>query len=75
MGFISLSRVFEENYGLIEVVSNINSIENKPIFSVTLALLSTLLLGLNINIVKYFDRKGFPSDVFAYSCYGFTNLI
>jgi hypothetical protein len=50
-------------------------LEDKPIFPVTIALLATLLLGLNMNIVKYFDRKGFPADVFAYSCYGFTNLI
>lgn len=28
-----------------------------------------------MNIVKYFDKKGFPADVFAFSCYGATNFI
>ena len=28
-----------------------------------------------MNLVKYFDKKGFPADVFAFSCYGATNLI
>ena len=40
-----------------------------------LALFATLFLGVNMNIVKYYDKRGFPSDVFAYSCYGITNLI
>ena len=40
-----------------------------------LALAATILLGINMNIVKYYDKQGFPADVFAYSCYGFTNFI
>ena len=46
-----------------------------PATPVVFALFATILYGLNINIVKYFDKKGFPADVFAFSCFGATNLI
>jgi hypothetical protein len=47
----------------------------KPVTPVILAFFATLLLGLNMNVVKYFDKKGFPADVFAFGCYGATNLV
>lgn len=38
-------------------------------------MIATLLIAINMNIVKYYDKRGFPADVFAYACYGLTNLI
>lgn len=58
-----------------ENAEGIESLMYKPVTPVVLAFFATLLLGLNMNIVKYFDKKGFPADVFAFGCYGATNLI
>lgn len=52
-----------------------DTLKYKPITPVLLALVATLFLGINMNIVKYYDKNGFPSDVFAFSCYGVTNFL
>lgn len=58
-----------------EHVEGIEELKYTPVTPVVLAFYATLLLGLNMNVVKYFDKKGFPADVFAFGCYGATNLI
>jgi hypothetical protein len=47
----------------------------KPVTPVILALFATMLLGLNMNLVKYYDKKGFPADVFAFACFGASNFV
>ena len=78
MAFISLSNIYDQPT-LIEFPPEnatwLEEIKYRPITPVILAFLATMLLGINMNIVKYYDRRGFPSDVFAYTCYGVTNLV
>jgi hypothetical protein len=47
----------------------------RPVTPVSLALFATMLLGLNMNLVKYFDKRGFPADVFAFGCFGASNFV
>jgi len=78
MGLISLSNILDRSTIRMIPPANATQIElmkYHPVTPVLLALLATLLIAINMNIVKYYDKRGFPADVFAYSCYGFTNLI
>lgn len=77
MAFISLSNVLDNSTTTLHPPPDSTSFEAlkyHPVTPVTLALFATLLIAINMNIVKYYDKRGFPADVFAYSCYGITNL-
>lgn len=78
MALVSLSNVFDKDTRILNpppTATEFEALAYNPVTPVTLAFFATLLLGLNMNIVKYFDKKGFPADVFAFSCFGATNLI
>ena len=78
MALISLSNIYDKDTRVQQPPPNASELEiltYNPSFPVCLALVATFLLGINMNLVKYYDRKGFPADVFAYACYGFTNFI
>lgn len=79
MTLISLSNLFGADTRVtlspIDTMEGIEALMYAPVTPVIIAFFATLLLGLNMNIVKYFDKKGFPADVFAFGCYGATNLI
>jgi drug/metabolite transporter (DMT)-like permease len=78
MGLISLSNVLDISTTTLippENATYIELLKYHPVTPVTLALIATLLIAINMNIVKYYDKRGFPADVFAYACYGITNFI
>ena len=78
MALISLSNVFDSPKDEILIPLNLTNFEKilyEPITPVVFALLATMLMGINMNIVKYYSRQGFPPDVFAFSCYGLTNIV
>ncbi len=77
MTMISLSNVLDDDTRTVVPPIDATYFEllsYRPITPVILALLATLLMGVNMNIAKYYDRKGFPADVFVFGCYGFTNF-
>eukprot|EP00347_Sterkiella_histriomuscorum_P013462 403364621 len=78
MGCISLSNILDESTTQLIPQADETEIEMwkyHPVTPVLFALIATLLIAINMNIVKYYDKRGFPADVFAYSCYGITNFI
>ena len=78
MTFISLSNFVDKDTLLFQPPPDSTlgqTLLYRPITSVLSALLATILLGINMNVVKYFDKQGFPADVFAYTCYGASNLL
>jgi hypothetical protein len=77
MTMISLSNVLDDDTRTIAPpidATYFDQLSYRPITPVILALLATLLMGINMNIAKYYDRKGFPADVFVFGCYGVTNF-
>lgn len=77
MAMISLSNVLDDDTRTIKPPVDATFIEQlgyRPIFPVILALLATLLMGINMNIAKYYDKRGFPAEVFVFGCYGVTNF-
>ena len=71
----SYEYVPEEELPFTSNIHFIHSLIRKPVLPVFFAFLATVLLGINMNVVKYFDKDGFPADVFVYTCYGFTNFL
>lgn len=60
MALISLSNVWDYNTGadifIPEGLSPLQNLKYEPITAVISTLLATMLLGINMNIVKYYSR-------------------